>query len=416
MHFPENRTGRACLPPATPKALRELAERNLTAAPDAEPVFNQGIPGRFKADAGFRRDKSLGDFIFVRIHAMPCVNRCWHCFCEGSPHGRYMETGKSLLVLNQLSDLKTELGTVVFPMFFDEPTLHPSFKQIMKHQLKKGLIYDQWWFSTNGYGLARMSEEDWKELADAGFDYIRLTFHGIGETHDELVGRKGAYGDLVETIRKAEKHGINWLAGMVLNASNQSMYEETEAAVTELGTPCAEFGWMLPMARGRAVQTGNRVRIGQVSRLLAGKSGWYAEGDFVGKVLSDPELGRRSIRDNRCGIVYLDVDEDLNVFYGGGCDHSPFHFVKEMVFLGNLLDSSALSCYRRYFDNPPEPVTLLEKATWAELATKYGNRRNDEVYHCTDLIGKWGEAHLREHFDKVKSDEPELESLPRNPW
>jgi MoaA/NifB/PqqE/SkfB family radical SAM enzyme len=118
-----------------------------------------------------------------------------------------METEKCLFVLNQLSELKTELGTTVFPMFFDEPTLHPSFKQIMKHQLKKGLVFDQWWFSTNGYGLARMSDEDWKELAEAGFDYIRLTFHGVGGMHDELAGRKGAYEDLVETIRRAENTG-----------------------------------------------------------------------------------------------------------------------------------------------------------------------------------------------------------------
>jgi hypothetical protein len=71
-----------------------------------------------------------------------------------------------------------------------------------------------------------------------------------------------------------------------------------------------------------------------------------------------------------------------------------------MVFLGNLQETSVSSCYRRYLDNPPEPVTLLEKATWAELAKKFGDERNDEVYHYTDLPGKWGEAYLREHFGK----------------
>jgi len=81
----------------------------------------------------------LTDFVFVRIHAMPCVNKCWHCFCEGSPQGRFMDTEKCILVLDQLSDLKSELGTIVFPMYFDEPTLHPSFKQIMEYQLEKNL-------------------------------------------------------------------------------------------------------------------------------------------------------------------------------------------------------------------------------------------------------------------------------------
>ena len=130
-----------------------------------------------------------------------------------------MDTEKCILVLDQLSDLKSELGTIVFPMYLDEPTLHPSFKEIMKHQLKKGLIYEDWWFSTNGYGLARMSDNDWTELAEAGFDYIRLTFHGIGKVHDELVDRDGAYEDQVTTIRRAEQHKVNWLAGMMLNSS-----------------------------------------------------------------------------------------------------------------------------------------------------------------------------------------------------
>lgn len=188
-----------------------------------------------------------------------------------------METEKCIKVLDQLADLKTELGTIVFPMYFDEPTLHPLFKQIMKHQLKKGLIYDDWWFSTNGYGLARMSDRDWTELIEAGFDYIRLTFHGTYETHDELVGREGAYEDLIQTIRKSEQHKVNWLAGMMLNSQNQSMYEETKRTISDLGTPCSEFGWMVPHVQGRACKGNNHVQSGQISRLLKGKENqWYA--------------------------------------------------------------------------------------------------------------------------------------------
>lgn len=342
----------------------------------------------------------MTDFVFVRIHAMPCVNRCWHCFCEGSPKGRFMDTEKCIGILDQLADLKSELDTTVFPMFYDEPTLHPSFKQIMKHQLANGLIFDQWWFSTNGYGLARMSDNDWNELAEAGFDFIRLTFHGIDETHDELVDRQGAYEDMVNTIHKAEKHNVNWLAGMMLNASNQSVYENTKKAVNGLGKQYGEFGWMLPHSQGRAAQSGNRVKLGQISRLLTGKTGWYSESDFIKKVISNPDLSRKSSRENKCGIVYLDIDEDLNVFFGGGCDGDPFSFVKEKVFLGNLEESSISLCYDKYLNDPPKPVTLLDQVTWGELAKKYGNKDNDEVYHYTSLIGsKWADEYLREHFE-----------------
>jgi hypothetical protein len=51
-----------------------------------------------------------------------------------------METEKCINVLDQLANLKPELNTIVFPMFYDEPTLHPSFRKIMKHFLAKGLF------------------------------------------------------------------------------------------------------------------------------------------------------------------------------------------------------------------------------------------------------------------------------------
>lgn len=346
----------------------------------------------------------MTDFVFVRIHAMPCVNRCWHCFCEGSPQGRFMETEKCFKILDQLADLKTELQTIVFPMFYDEPTLHPSFKQIMKYHLKMDLIYEDWWFSTNGYGLARMSDNDWNELSEAGFDYIRLTFHGIGETHDELVGRSGAYEDLVTTISKAKQHKVNWLAGMMLNSSNQAMYEETKKTVTELGEPCCEFGWMIPHIQGRAAQGSNHVKVGQISRLLQGGKGWHAEGDFVKKVLSDSDLSRKTARDNKCGIVYLDVDEDMNVFFGGGCDGDPFCFVKDKVFLGNLEETTLSSCYHKYLNEPPEAVRLLDQVTWGELAAEFGNKESDEVFHYTSLPGrKWPAEYLRAHYERMET-------------
>ncbi len=312
-----------------------------------------------------------------------------------------MDTDKCINILDQLVELKTELKTTVFPLFYDEPTLHPSFKHIIKHQLATGLIFDQWWFPTNGYGLARMSDDHWAELVEAGFDFIRLTFHGTGKTHDELVDRDGAYEDMVKTIHQAEKHKVNWLAGMMLNSSNQAMYEDTKKTITELGKPCTEFGWMLPHSEGRAANSSNRVKLTQISRLLQGKHGWVSEGDFVKKILSDPDMSKKTARDNRCGIVYLDIDPDLNVFFGGGCDGDPFCLVKDKVFLGNLKETTLFSCYHKYLNEPPEPVKLLNQITWGELAAKFGNKENDQAFHYTSLTGhKWLKEYLKAHYEK----------------
>ncbi len=337
--------------------------------------------------------------IFVRIHAMPCVNRCWHCFCSGSPKDPSMDGETVLGILDDLALLKKESGETVFPLFYDEPTIHPDFVSILGHQLALGLIFDDWWFPTNGYGLVRLSDEGWRELAGKGFTGIRLTFHGVGERHDRRAGRVGAYDDLVETIRRAECFGVDWFAGMMLNAENASEYEETKAEVETLGSPCTRFGWMLPMSQGRAAGTGNRVRLGQVSHLIGPDSGWRTEADHVRTILADEALSGRRAWNPDCGTISLDVDHDLTVTFGGGCDGDPYDCLKAAMVLGNLRTDSMGQCYRRCMEEPPTPARMLSGMTWGGLATRYGDPHSDYVYHASDLAGrKWASQYLRDSF------------------
>lgn len=341
----------------------------------------------------------MPDLIFVRVHAMPCVNKCWHCFCNGHPGGSFMEEKTVLRIFDSLLDLKEKTGLKVFPMFYDEPTLHPSFLKIARHQLENDLIFDNWWFSTNGFGLARLSDSDWAALAEMGFEGIRLTFHGIGEEHDRLAGRKGAYDDLVKTIRRAEEYGIEWLAGMMLSSENVAFYEETKSAVERIGTPCTPFGWMLPHFQGRAKTLDNRVRIDQISHLLEGRCGWNTEGEFVREILSSEDISARKALNQLCGIIYLDIDQNLNVSFGGGCDGDPFHFCRNQVLLGSIVENGILTCYEKYLNDPPEPVKILSEVSWGELAERYGDPDNDQVFHVSSLPGlKWAELYLREYL------------------
>lgn len=337
--------------------------------------------------------------IFVRIHAMPCVNRCWHCFCCGSPDDPSMEGATVLRILDDLAALKQGSGETVFPLFYNEPTVHPDFVRIMGRQLDLGLIMDEWWFPTNGFGLARLADEGWRELAEKGFEGIRLTFHGVGERHDRRVGRNGAYDDLVETIRRAEQFGVEWFAGMVLNRDNSAEYEETKAEVERLGSPCVGFGWMLPQSQGRASDAGNRVRLQHIAHLLRANSGWKTEADHIRAILSDETLGGRKALDLDCGTMWLDISHDLTVTFGGGCDGDPYDGMKSLVTLGNLESGSILDCYRRYLEDPPAPVRMLSGVTWGELARRYGDSGCDCVYHVTDLTGRmWASRYLRDAF------------------
>lgn len=343
----------------------------------------------------------MADLIFIRVHAMPCVNRCWHCFCHGSPENGLVEGSTVLRLLDHLVELKNATRTPVFPMFYDEPTVHPDFVKIIGYQLDLGLIFDSWWFSTNGYGLARLSDAEWEELAGKGFNWIRLTFYGIGENHDRLAGRMGAYRDLVETIQRAERFGIHWLAGMMLTVENATEYERTKSAVERLGTPCTEFGWMLPQSSGRAEDVGNRVRLEHISHLITEGSGWKTEGEHVADILSSESMRAKQVLDPGCGILYLDIDRDLNVSFGGGCDGSLHIGNRSDMHLGNLEDEGLPACLDRYLNDPPNSIRRLSGVTWGDLARTYGDPDGPYIHHVTDMVGvKWASRYLQGIADK----------------
>lgn len=228
-----------------------------------------------------------------------------------------------------------------------------------------------------------------------------MAFHGKGEEHDALAGRKGAWDDLLTTIERAEEFGVSWLAGMYLNTENVGSYEKTRDFVAELGTPCVPFGWMLPMTQGRASDH-KRVRKSDIAHLIKGKTGWKAEGEFVAEILGNPDLYSRKSRGIDCGTLHIDIDEDLNFFYGGGCDGDPYSSAcKDRVLMGNLNETDIVSLYRKCVDDPPEPVRILSEATWGELASRFGDTASDFVYFYSDLTGmKWAEALLREKLNR----------------
>lgn len=148
-----------------------------------------------------------------------------------------------------------------------------------------------------------------------------------------------------------------------------------------MGTPCSEFGLMLPQSQGRAANSNNRVTMQHIGHLIKNSNVWKTEKSLILQISDSTDLSDRKALNHLCGIVYLDIDENLNVFYGGGCDGDPFHFAKDQVLLGNLKSESIHSCYEKYLNNPPKPVRLLSEITWGELAKKYGDPDNERVYH-----------------------------------
>jgi MoaA/NifB/PqqE/SkfB family radical SAM enzyme len=344
--------------------------------------------------------------VYIRVHGMPCVNRCRHCWTYGSPGGSFMDEDSIFLMLDRAADLKSETGMDVFPQFFQEPTLHPAIIDIVKRQWELDLtLGDCTWFSTNGYGIARFSDDEMGRFADTGVTGICFTLYGVGEVHDSYAGRSGAWNDIEIAARRLDQFGIEWSAGVIIHPGNVDSYNEIEYAVNSWGSPSCKTGWMMPQWAGRARLEPERATIDQIEYILSPRrrSVWKSEARHVSEILSDPRLNERPVKYDKCSIAHLDVYDDLTVCYGGGCDSSPFEAGGETTKLGDLRIEEFLPSVQRYLDAPPEEVRLLAGVTWGELALRYGDSENQEVFYGPNLvIGKWGEMYLKENLDKLK--------------
>jgi hypothetical protein len=131
------------------------------------------------------------------IDVAGCTNACRHCGVGGKP------PHASFFSLSEMRELTAE-GWELCPFF--EPSAHPEFPEIMGPDILRGE-----YLSTNGFGFARAEHpEAWfARLHEFGWRWLSLTVHGLQESHDWFVGRRGAYDDIVRTTKLARANGFN---------------------------------------------------------------------------------------------------------------------------------------------------------------------------------------------------------------
>lgn len=339
------------------------------------------------------------DWVAVGIHAMPCANRCRHCWAEGSPRHALVPREQVTSVLDHVAALREEVPGVFF-FLYDEPTLHPHFVEILEHAAALGLTGDRFFLPTNGRGLAGAEAETWERLKASGVGCLQLTAYGLENTHDAFAGRRGAFRDLVQTIAQANVHGVSWYLGIVLHADN---IDELPAAIDYFRAldpdGQARVGWHLFLWQGRG-RAAPRVRADGYMRLpvrLRRRDDIVMEAEARRRILGDPQLAERRLA--RCGGLTLHVERDLRVYCGGACDTGGIAGVvpelRGEFTMGTLDERGLFPFVRAYVECPPRGVALLGEITWGELAERYGNAAGDEMYYLEDLPNnKWAATYL----------------------
>ena len=147
--------------------------------------------------------------VLLTVEAAGCPNACRHCGAEGAPpFGGFYR-------LEELRQLAAEWGPLGL---YHEPTAHPDFPQILDPAIYGEVTV----LSTNGYGLARMTNwrEAFEQLQGWGYEGVSCTVHGFEEHHDWFASRRGAFQDILTVSRRALEAGL-WIGwNLYLDALN----------------------------------------------------------------------------------------------------------------------------------------------------------------------------------------------------
>ncbi len=298
-------------------------------------------------------------------------------------------------ILDEAGSFSRRTGCTVFPRYFNEATGRDDFVDIMEKQFSLGLTFDSFWFPTNGEGLVKLPDGEWKRLADTGFSWLRLAFHGAGAEHDEFLGKPGAWDTLAKTARKAEEYGIDWFPVIFINRVNAHRYSDIRSAVERMGSPSLAAGWMVPNWQNNPEYDANRVSISQISHLTEERSLWRSEGAIIDMIEQDAVLASSPVFDSNTGISYLGCLPDGRVCYAGGCHGEPFTACRDSMVIGSWNDGDTIDDLLRAGEDPPEQVKALEKVTFGDLAGSFGVPGGELVYRIQDLVvNKWGSMYL----------------------
>ncbi|MCD4654976.1 radical SAM protein [bacterium] len=332
--------------------------------------------------------------IYLKIHGMSCNNHCRHCYYFGGLDKPMMSFEQIKFILEQAVPLKDTFQNVVI-QYFDEPTIHPKFMDIFEKQAELDLMWDGFFIPTNGSGLARMSEDGWKRFGKIENIELQLTFYGLGKKHDDFAGRKGAYDDLVKTLTMAARNEISSYCGIVAYPEIVNDLPKIKQEIVSLGHGNGGVGWYISGWQGRGADPKLRPGIDDIEKLRLPIAHFKSEKQHIETILETPDIGARSATETLCNFVSLEIQSDMSVVYGGGCDHAPPPELLPHLVIGNLKEEGFDVLVKKYLEDPPKAFRILDQVTWGELAEKYGDRDNDAIFFINDLVGnKWATQYI----------------------
>ncbi|MEU9112160.1 radical SAM protein [Streptomyces sp. NPDC048483] len=179
-------------------------------------------------------------FVWLEITGL-CNLNCRHCYADSSPQGTHgdMAPDDWFRVIDELA----VLGTRHCQFIGGEPTLHPSFRELVRHTRARSIQVEV--FSN----LTHITADAWSALRMKGVSLAFSYYSDKDDDHDDVTDNRGSRQRTRANIERAQSYGIP-LRGNVINVLEDQRGREGRRELLDLGIHDVRTDKIRPFGRG----------------------------------------------------------------------------------------------------------------------------------------------------------------------
>ncbi len=311
----------------------------------------------------------------IANYCVPCHAHCRYCLlssCGGVSGVGYERSALfARRVLSELSEKPDLRSSFYIGYCMDTPHLWDFIRFSGEyHSPAAGFL------QMNGFAFREEAEllPLMHRIREEGVELIDLTFYGTEEYHDGFAGRKGDFRFIVRMLSAAVREGLPVNVSIPLLKSNLDQLEELADLLADY--PVSKYSCFLPHSKGR----GSTIQDQRITRFEFERLPAKIRNAFV-KVPHRTEAewlaaGEWKQPESRNLTLVLTKDN---------MQHFDSMRAEEIISYLEALDDSFLS------QLPSVP----------ELAERYGNPDNDQLFRFRDLLLKWQQQYIADTGNTV---------------
>ena len=198
-----------------------------------------------------------------------CNLSCRHCYANS-----FDKEFEGELDLQKCLDTVSAIKRAKSPAVIlsgGEPLLHPHVFEIAKEVKRQGFYLA---LSSNGILL---TEEVALKLKEIDFNYVGVSLDGVGEIHDHIRGKKGAFEESLQGVRNGVKHGLKMGLRTTLTNTNFHQIDEMLKICLENGVSKFYLSHLNYGGRGNKREDAHFQMTRNVMNLLLDRAYEYAQ-------------------------------------------------------------------------------------------------------------------------------------------